>query len=127
MNAFKKYLPFALFVAFLVFGLDAFFSSKPPAKNERVYKIVQQYSPYYIDKRFGGLEILSKEDKEFKEKPNNMSFFKEFSHLEKRWAQKHMKREGQTVTIVDQNGTTVATISLQNKEESDFVKNYYGL
>jgi len=127
MNALKKYLPFALFLAFLVFGLDAFFSSKPPAKNERVYKIVQQYSPYYIDKRFGGLEILSKEDKEFKEKPNNMTFFKEFSQLEKRWAQKHMKRDGQTVTITDNNGTTIATFSLQNKAESEFIHSYYGL
>jgi len=127
MNALKKYLPFALFLAFLLFGLDAFLQSKPPAKNERVYKIVQKYSPYYIDKRFGGLEILSKEDKEFKEKPNNMTFFKEFSRLEKAWGKKHMKRDGQTVTITDNNGTTVATISLQNKEELDFVRSYYGL
>ena len=127
MNALKKYLPLALLLGFLVLGLDAFFQSRPPAKNERVYKIVQQYSPYYIDKRFGGLEILSKEDKEFKEKPDNMTFFKEFSNLEKRWAQKHMKREGQTVTIMDNNGTTLATFSLQNKAEEDFLHSYYGL
>ncbi len=127
MNAFKKYLPLALFLAFLVFGLDAFFQSRPAAKNERVYKTVQKYSPYYIEKRFGGLEILSKEDKEFKEKPNNMSFFKEFSHLEKVWAKTHLKLDGSTLVILDNNASEVAKLSLQNKKELDFVHNYYGL
>ena len=127
MNAFKKYLPLALFLAFLVFGLDAFFQSRPAAKNERVYKTVQKYSPYYIEKRFGGLEILSKEDKEFKEKPNNMSFFKEFAHLEKVWAKTHLKLDGSTLVILDNNASEVAKLSLQNKKELDFVHNYYGL
>jgi len=127
MNAFKKYLPIALFLAFLVFGLDAFFQSKPAAKNERVYKAVQKYSPYYLEKRFGGLEILSKEDKEFKEKPNNMTLFKEFAHLEKKWAEKHMKLDNNTLVILDNNGTEVEKLSLQNKEELDFVHSYYGL
>jgi len=127
MNSMKKYLPVALFLAFLVFGLDAFFQSKPPAKNARVYKTVQQYSPYYLEKRFGGLEIRSKEDEEFKEKPNNMTLFKEFARLEKAWGQKHMKLENNTLFITDNNGTEVAKLPLQNKKELDFVHSYYGL
>jgi len=127
MSSMKKYLPVALFLAFLVFGLDAFFQSKPPAKNERVYKTVQQYSPYYLEKRFGGLEIRSKEDEEFKEKPNNMTLFKEFARLEKAWGQKHMKLENNTLFITDNNGTEVAKLPLQNKKELDFVHSYYGL
>jgi len=127
MNSMKKYLPLALFLAFLVFGLDAFFQSKPSAKNKRVYKTVQQYSPYYLEKRFGGLEILNKEDKEFKEKPNNMTLFKEFGRLEKEWGKTHLKLNGNTLVISDNNGTTVAELSLQNKEELDFVHSYYGL
>ena len=127
MNSMKKYLPFALFLGFLIFGLSAFFQSKPAAKNERVYRTVQQYSPYYLEKRFGGLEILNKEDKEFKEKPNNMTFFKEFARLEKEWAKKHMRLDSNTLVILDNNGTEVAKLSLQNKEELDFVHSYYGL
>jgi len=127
MNSFKKYLPIAFALGFLLFGLDAFFQAKPQAKNKRVYKTVQKYSPYYIDKRFGGLQIMSKEDSNFKEKPNNMTFFKEFSRLEKEWGQTHMKIEQSTLIIVDNNDTEVDKLSLQNKEELDFAHSYYGL
>ncbi len=127
MNSYKKYLPIALFMGFLVFGLSAFLQSKPSSKNERVYKSVQQYSPYYLDKRFGGLQIMNKNDPEFKETPNNMTLFKEFERLEKEWGKKHMKLDGSTLHIFDNNDTEVAKISLQNKEESDFVHKYYGL
>ena len=127
MNSLKKYLPIVFALGFLLFGLDAFFQAKPEPKNKRVYKTVQKYSPYYIDKRFGGLQIMSKEDPNFKEKPNNMTFFKEFSRLEKEWAQTHMKIEQSTLIIADNNGTEMAKLSLQNKEELDFVHSYYGL
>lgn len=123
----KKYLPIALFLAFLVFGLDAFMQSKPEAKNARVYKTVQKYSPYYIEKRFGGLEILSKENKEFKEKPTNMTFFKEFKNLEKKWAKKHLSIKNNVLIIVDNNGTQIDTLPLNTKEETNFAHHYYGI
>jgi len=127
MNAFKKYLPITMALGFLLFGLDAFFQARPQAKNKRVYKTVQKYSPYYIDKRFGGLQIMSKENPKFKEKPNNMTFFKEFSRLEKEWAHTHVKLKNNMLIITDNNGTQVDTLSLTKKEELDFVHNYYGL
>ena len=67
MHSFKKYLPFALFAGFLFLGLMAFKESKPSQKNERVYTTVKKYSPYYTDQRFGGIQIMSKEDTEFQE------------------------------------------------------------
>jgi len=127
MTSLNKYLPIALALGFLLFALDAFFQARPEPKNERVYKAVQKYSPYYLDKRFGGLEILNKEDKEFKEKPTNSTLFEEFQRLEKKWGKTHMKLEGTTLIIADNNGTEVAKLSLQNKEELDFVHSYYGL
>ena len=54
MQKLNKYLLPALFLGFLIFGLAAFMESKPSHKNARIYKAVQQYSPYYLDKRFGG-------------------------------------------------------------------------
>jgi len=127
MQKFSKYLPFALFAAFLMLGLAAFFQSKPAAKNARVYKAVQQYSPYYLEKRFGGLEIRSKTDPEFKEKPDNMTLFKEFEHLEYTWGKKHLRLEGMTLLIRDSNGTVLRKLPLKEKKELDFVERYYGV
>jgi len=127
MNSLKKYLPIALVLGFFIFGLDAFMQSKPSAKNERVYKAVQTYSPYYLDKRFGGLQIMSKEDPEFKEKPTNMTLFNEFSRLEKLWAKTHLKLENSNLIILDNNGTQISSLLLQNIEEIDFVHQYYGI
>jgi len=127
MASFKKYLPLALIIGFILFGLDAFFQSKPSSKNKRVYKTVQKYSPYYLDKRFGGLQIMSKEDPKFKETPNNMTLFKEFERLEKKWGKKHLKIENNQLVIRDNNGSQLSTLFLQTKEELDFAHNYYGI
>jgi hypothetical protein len=127
MTSLKKYLPIALVLGFILFGLDAFFQSKPSNKNKRVYQAVQKYSPYYLDKRFGGLQIMSKEDTEFKIKPNNMTLFKEFERLEQKWGKNHLKIENGQLVITDNNGSQLSTLSLQNKEEIDFVHHYYGI
>jgi len=127
MDSLKKYLPAALFLGFLVFGLDALIQSKPSAKNARVYKTVQQFSPYYIDKRFGGLEIKNREDASFKEKPNNTTFFKEFERLEKAWGKKHLKMQNDLLVITDNNGTVIHTLPLQTKDEAEFIHTYYGI
>ena len=127
MSSIKKYLPIALLIGFVLFGLSAFFQSKPSPKNERVYKTVQKYSPYYMDKRFGGLTILNKEDPEFKEKPTNMTLFKEFERLEKRWGKTHLKIENNTLIILDNNNTQQATLLFNTKEEIDFAHQFYGI
>ena len=127
MKAFKKFLPIALIIGFILFGLDAFLQSKPSTKNKRIYKAVQAYSPYYLDKRFGGLQIMNKEDKEFKETPNNMTLFKEFERLEKKWGKTHLKIVANTLIILDNNGSEQAKLPLQKKEELDFAQTFYGL
>ncbi len=127
MVSLKKYLPFALFLGFLIFGLDAFLQSKPSPKNKRVYQAVQKYSPYYLDKRFGGLQIMNKEDSEFKIKPNNMTLFKEFERLEKEWGKKHLQLKENQLIIVDNNGSQLSTLPLQDKKEIDFIHHYYGI
>jgi len=127
MSSMKKYLPIALLIGFILFGLDAFFQSKPSAKNNRVYKTVQQYSPFYLDKRFGGLKILNREDPEFKEKPTNMTLFKEFERLEKGWGKTHLKIVNNTLIILDNNGSQQATLLFQTKEEIDFARQFYGI
>jgi hypothetical protein len=127
MTSFRKYLPIALVLGFLLFGLNAFLQSKPSSKNERIYKTVQKYSPYYLDKRFGGLQIMNKEDPKFKEKPNNMTLFKEFERLERKWGKKHLTIKEDQLIIVDNNGSQLFMLPLQTKEEREFTHRYYGI
>ncbi len=127
MNRLKKYLPIALMLGFLALGISAFIQSKPSHKNERVYTTVKKYSPYYTDQRIGGIKILSKEDADFKEKPDNMVLFKRLDELEKAWAQKHLKVEKNTLIILDNNGTQLSTLPLNTEEEINFTHTFYGI
>ena len=126
MGKFSKFLLPALMIGFFLFGLSAFIESKPSHKNSRIYKAVQQYSPYYFEKRFGGLEIRSKTDTEFKEKPSNMKVFEAFEQLERAWGQKHLAVKNGTLLITDNNGT-LHSLPIQNEDERRFIRNYYGV
>ena len=126
MKNFNKFLPIALFLGFLFIGLTTFFASRPTQKNARVYKIVKEYSPYYIEKTLSGLRIRNKKDKEYKEEPTNAEFFTRYEFLEKDWGSKHLKLTGKTLHITD-DGKEVKTVELKSKDETNFVKNYYGV
>ena len=123
----KKILFIALGIGFLLFGISAYLQSKPSPKNTRIYTRIKQYSPYYLDKRFGGLQIMSREDKDFKEKPDNMEVFHRIESLEKAWGKRHLKIDNSQLSITDNNGSIITTIPLKNRDEVDFVHRYYGL
>jgi len=123
----KRLLFIALGLGFLLFGIGAYLQSQPSAENKRVHSIVRKYSPYYLDKRFGGLSILSKKDKEFKEKPSNLEVFHRLEALERQWASTHMKLENNQIIISDDNSTVVGNVPLKSKKELDFVHEYYGI
>ncbi len=123
----KKYLPVALALGFFVAGFSVFMQSKPSNKNPRVYKFVQKYSPYYLEKSFGGLEILSRTDKEFKLKPDNMELFHKFEELEKKWGKKHLYLGKEKLSIRGDNNKTIDSIKLNNSNEIKFVHKYYGI
>ena len=44
-----------------------------------------------------------------------MTLFKEFERLEKSWGKTHLKIESNTLIILDNNGSQLATLPLQNK------------
>jgi len=127
MTVAKKYLPLALLLGFLLFGLDAFMQSRPTPKSPRIYKAIQRYSPYYLEKRFGGLQIMSREESDFKEKPTNMTLFKEFERLERVWGKEHLKVDQNQLLILDNNGSLQTTLPLESQEEITFVHHYYGI
>jgi hypothetical protein len=122
----KKYLVIALGLGFAFLAINAFIESKPVSKAP-IYKSIERYSPYYLEKRFGGLEIMSKIDSAFKEKPNNMEVFHRMEFLEKEWGQKHLKIVSNELIISDDNGTELVKLPISTKIDSDFVHRYYGL
>nr|MBL0721700.1 hypothetical protein [Sulfurovaceae bacterium] len=88
---------------------------------------VQKYSPYYLDKRLGGLQIMSREDKDFKEKPSNINVFHLMDKLEKDWGKTHLRLNTDTLIIMDNNASDIAIIKLNNKDEIQFVNRFYGI
>jgi len=127
MKSFRKNIPIIVLLAFVLLGISAFLQSKPSHKNERVYTTVKQYSPYYLDKRFGGLQIMSKKDADFKEKPTNKTLFKRLDQLEKAWGQKHLKLENNILIILDNNGSQLSKLPLNTQEEINFTHHFYGI
>jgi len=122
----QKYLFIALAIGFLLMAFIAFEEGRPTPKSP-IYKEITKYSPYYIDKRFGGLQIMSKEDKEFKEQPVNVEVFRRLDYLEKIWGQSHLKIENNQLTIRDNNGTVIITLPVTTQKDSNFLHTFYGI
>jgi len=122
----RKYLVIALGLGFAFLAINAFIASKPVPKAP-IYKSIEKYSPYYLEKRFGGLEILSKTDPAFKEKPNNMEVFHRMEFLEKEWGQKHLKIVSDELIVSDDNGTSLVKLPISTKIDRDFIHRYYGI
>jgi hypothetical protein len=121
----KNYLFIALTLGLSFMAFMAFQKARPTPKAP-IYTEIQNHSPYYIDKRFGGLQIMSKNDESFKEKPTNMEIFHRLEFLEKAWGKTHLKIVENRLTIEDDNHTTVTTLPL-NQEDSHFVHSFYGI
>ena len=122
----QKYLFMAISLALLFMAMMAFQQGKPSPKAP-IYKEIKKFSPYYIDKRFGGLQIMSKKDKDFKEKPDNIEVFHLLDFLEKEWGKTHLKIIDSQLIILDDNGTELSKLPINTKEDSDFVHSFYGI
>lgn len=125
MSKYKTYLLPLLFSGFVVMGVSAYFQSRPEDKNQEIYQQIKVYSPYYLDKRFGGLQIMSKTDKSFKEQPDNMEVFHRLDWLEKEWGKNHLKIIGSQLVISDDSNKTLALIVIKNKEDRRFIEQFY--
>jgi len=122
----KNYLFIALSLGLTFMAFMAFQQAKPTPKAP-IYKEVQKYSPYYMDKRFGGLQIMSRVDESFKEKPTNMELFHRLEFLEKEWGKTHLKVVNNQLEVMDNNASTIATIPLSTPNNSSFVHSFYGI
>jgi len=122
----RKYLFIALSLAFVVMAFVAFQQGKPSPKAP-IYQTIKTYSPYYLDKRFGGLQIMSKTDVTFKEKPVNIEIFHRLDYLEQTWGKNHLKLINNQLTVLDDNQSIVTTLSVSTQEDLDFLHHFYGI
>jgi hypothetical protein len=122
----KKYLVYALTLGFLFIGYVTYQKSVPVDKAS-IYKEIRKYSPYYMDRRLGGLTILSKSDENFKEKPLNIEVFHRLDELERLWGQKYLKISDSQVLIMNDDNKTVAKIPITTQEDRTFINTFYGL
>jgi hypothetical protein len=122
----SRLLPIFLGLGFFLVALNVFISSKPSLKAP-IYKEIKEYSPYYLEKRFGGLEIRKKGDENFKEKPSNQELFHELSKLEREWGRDHLRAENGELLILDDSKKLIKKIPIKSQENREFLKNYYGI
>jgi len=123
----KKVFVFSLLSAFLIMGVLSMKRAMPAHKEERIYLAIKEYSPYKLQKRIGGLEILDTRY-DTKEKPSAAEVMLRLDEVEGIWGKSHLKIENSTVIVMDENKTkTIAKIEIKNKKERDFLKRFFGI
>ncbi|WP_295009388.1 hypothetical protein [Sulfurimonas sp.] len=98
----------------------------PEAKEERIYTAIKVYSPYVVEKKVGGLNIIDKRNGE-KESPSSKEIFHRLDELDKKWAKEHLRVENNEIIIIGENNQSVARIFIETEKERAFVKRFYGI
>ena len=126
MSLVKKVFIFSLLSAFLTMGILSMKRAMPEAKEERIYLAIKKYSPYKLEKRVGGLEILNTKT-DTKEKPSSAEVMHRLDEVDKEWGKTHLLVENSTIIVLDDNKSTIAEIAIETKKERDFIKSFFGL
>lgn len=122
----SRLLIVAFFAVFMLLAMMALKEGMPSEKDARVYPILQNYMPYVLEKRAGGLSIKSKITG-IKEKPPAKDVYGRLEQLEKQWGKEFLKLEGNALSILDKNRNEVTKIILKNEKELSWVKLYFEL
>lgn len=122
----KKGLFFGVIFASLILGFSALKNSMPHKKEERIFKEIRLYSPYILEKRIGGLEIVDKRTGT-KEKPSASDVYLRLDELESGWGKDHLKVEGDELLILGENQQVITRIHIENERERKFLKTFYGV
>ena len=120
----NRLLFISFLVIFLFLGIMALKDGMPTQKNERVYSLLQNHMPYFLEKRVGGYSIVSKETG-IKEKPPAKDLFLRLEQLEQQWGKEFLKLENNTLIILDKDKNKVDKIDLKTNEEINWVKEYF--
>lgn len=122
----KKGLLIGVIVASLILGYSALKNATPSKKEERIFKEIRPYSPYMLEKRVGGLEIVDKRTGT-KEKPSSKEVLLRLDELESKWGKEHLRIESNELIIIGENNQSIARLYIQNEKERKFLKDFYGI
>ncbi len=122
----KKGFFFGIIAAAFLLGVIALKQASPAAKEERIFKEIRVYSPYYLEKITGGLAIIDKRDGT-KEKPSAKEVMLRLDELESKWGKEHLVVEGNELIILGENKQPITRIYIQDKREREFLKRFYGI
>ena len=122
----SKYLLIAFSAVLLLMGLTAFFNAQPEYQEKRVYTLLKPYIPYTLEKKVTGLLIRNTKTNE-KIEPKASDLYHVRDGLEKDWGERHLRREGDTLTVLDDNNKTVKTIILKTEDERNYIRNFFNL
>ena len=122
----QKALGLGAVFAFFILGAIAMKQALPSHKEERIYKAISAYSPYKLEKRIGGLTIIDSRTGD-KEKPASADVLLRFDEVNQIWGKSHLKVEGTDLLISGENNQTVVKIFIENQNERDFPKTFYGI
>lgn len=122
----KKALILGVIAASIVLGTLSMKRALPEAKEDRIYKAIKVYSPYMMEKRVGGLEIVDKRSGQ-KEKPSSEEVMHRMDELEKKWGKEYLRVENNELIVMGENNQTVARIFIETQREREFLKNFFGI
>ena len=126
MKKYSKYLGIALGLGFLFLALVALIKGQPQNRDKQVYTQLKPYIPYKIEKKIGGLRIRNTKTDE-KIEPSNMEVYNVLDNLEKDWGEKHLRRNGNTLLVIDDQNKTLQKIPLTTASAQKYVHNFFGL
>jgi len=126
MQKYSKYLGIALGLGFFFIALVVFINAQPQNRDRVVYNQLKPYIPYKIEKKMSGLFIRNTITKE-KIEPSNAEVYNVLDNLEKDWGEKHLRRNGNTLIVVDDQNKTLKTIPLNSASAQNYVHNFFGL
>lgn len=122
----KKALIFGVIAASVVLGTLSMKRALPDAKEDRIYEAIKVYSPYVLEKRIGGLEIIDKRNGQ-KEKPSAAEVFHRQDELDKKWGKEYLKVENNELIVMGENNQTITRIFIENESERKFLKRFFGI
>jgi len=122
----KKVIIFGVFTVAILMGVLSMKRAVPDAKEARIYKEIQVYSPYQMEKRIGGLVIIDKRDGR-KEKPSNAEVFHRMDELEQGWGKEHLRIDGNDLHVIGENNQTIIRIFIETPKEKEFLHTFYGI
>ena len=123
---FSRQILWALAFIFIFLSVVALLTNMPEAKNKRVYKALQPYFPYKIEKEFGGLDIVDKRTGKDLD-VQNAKVYVVYEDLLKKWGKKHLRLENDRLIVLDDAGKEAGVIELKDPKEKQWVMEYFGI